>query len=122
MRGIKLFPRKELQAKIAEVEAYSRKLASPEKVNFEQTVGCHLAKLVLEKDREVRVRSMQTIVDDGALTVLSPAKKERALREVLPPAIKEMVLVSRKWPDPKQTNLAYILASVIQKCGSIPLD
>lgn len=100
-----ILPKKELKLLI---ERYAQKLASSEKVDYEGTVTCHLAKVMLfDEDRynELRVRSIQMV-------------SEISERDALPPAIKELVNVSRKWPEPKETELARLLAIVLKKCGA----
>lgn len=98
MPFVNLLPKRKL---LETIESYSEKLASTEIVDPVETVACHLAKLVLVKDREKKVRSIQTVAQ------LNP-------EAALTPALKEIVGISKKWPRRKETELTTLLATTLR--------
>lgn len=79
------------------IASYERALsASAGPANRDQLKRCHVAKLVLFDDPEVRLRSIQTLAELGA-------------PERLCPALLDLQCVSKRWPSPKSTGLATLL-------------
>ena len=86
------------------VEEYSKKLASNYPIAVEETIKCHLSKLVLfagpKKHRETRIRSVQTLEMLGS-------------RQTLSPGLRELTLLCKKWPDCEAEELSWVLIYVI---------
>jgi hypothetical protein len=77
-----------------QIDAYAAKLGSPTAVNSDDVARCHVLKLVLEKESEMRLRSIQTLAELRHSTGVGPA-------------INDLVSACRKWP--KDSRLAWLL-------------
>lgn len=82
------------------IEEYGKKLGSANPVNAKEAITCHTAKLVLTKDMEKRLRSIQTLVELG-----SPS--------AFPPAVKDLLSVCDRWPQQGAEDLALLLRDAI---------
>jgi hypothetical protein len=84
----------------SEVDAYRQKLASSDKVSVDEAIKCHTALLFLTRDREQRIRSVQTLASLG-----SPA--------AIPSAVTELVRLSREWPRKRVAHWPPVLLAVL---------
>jgi len=83
------------------IEAYRARLASDQRVSADDAISCHEANLIVAKDLENRVRSIQTLA-----TLRS--------RATLPTAVHALVTVSATWPTSDSVDLAWMLADALR--------
>lgn len=84
-----------------QVDEYSRKLGSSAVVNREEVARCHTLKLVLEREDERRLRSIQTLAQIGHHSGLGPA-------------INDLIDICRKWPRKRVVELSWFLAASLK--------
>jgi hypothetical protein len=86
----------------AEIEAYSKKLASSDTVTIEETISCQTAMLWLTNELEPRVRAIQTLGLLGAPFVIAPT-------------IRELSFLSKQWPQQQVDGWLGILLDVLRE-------
>jgi hypothetical protein len=84
-----------------QIDEYSRRLGSSEKVNRDEVARCHTLKLVLEKEDEKRLRSIQTLAQISQHTGIGPA-------------INDLIATCRKWPRQRVVELSWFLAAALK--------
>jgi hypothetical protein len=83
------------------IEFYKIKLGSGELVDPEEAAKCHAMKLVMEREAENRLRSIQTLAQ-----LRDPAG--------IGPTVNDLVSVSRKWPKIGIAEHAWLLACALK--------
>jgi hypothetical protein len=91
----------------AQIESYSKKLGSSVSVNLEDVAECHSVKLVLEKEPEKRLRSIQTLA-------------QMRHRSGVGPAFNDLLLACKKWPRKNSQELSLILLSTLKEYWEEP--
>lgn len=104
MRSIRRIGSKRL---LAQIQKYEETLSSERVVGREDTIECHSAKLVLYKDAEWRLRSIQTLASVSS-------------KNTVPSAVKELVSISNRWPKKAVDETPIHLLSVLRDFRRVP--